>query len=207
MLEINKDQHIYNFSKDNDAVAYCDSKTTVVFNTSDCYGDMVKTVDYDWDKFLIRVNPSTGPLYINQAEQGDTLIVKIINIELNPTGIIVSKPNNGVFGMEVKDRVTKLVEIINNQVEFNDQIKFDVKPMIGCIGCAPIAGDIPSSTPNNHGGNLDNRKITIGSILELPVFVDGALLAMGDLHAAMGDGEVNGSELSVVVESRLKLKF
>ena len=206
MLEINKDQHIYSFSKDNEAIAYCDSGETVVFHTSDCYSDMVKTVDYDWDKFLIRVNPSTGPLYINQAEQGDTILVRIINIELNSTGIIVSKPNNGVFGMEVKDKVTKIVKIVDNNVEFNDQIKFKVTPMIGCIGTAPIAGDIASNTPNNHGGNLDNRRIMIGSTLELPVFVDGALLALGDLHASMGDGEVNcsgiecGGKVTVQVE-------
>ncbi len=213
MIEINKEQHVFEFSKDNQPVAFCDDNEHVVFHTLDCYSDRVKTQDYDWDEFLIRVNPVTGPLYINNAQPGDTLLVKIIDIKLNDTGIIFSKPYNGVFGKEIDEKITKIVKLESHKVIFDDNLMFDIKPMIGSIGTAPIAGSIASNTPNNHGGNMDNRMITIGSIVEFPVFVEGGLLAMGDLHAIMGDGEVNGSgvecggsvtvQVSVIKERRL----
>mgnify|MGYP003377016366 CR=1 FL=1 len=62
--------------------------------------------------------------------------------------------------------------------------------MIGVIGVAPAGEKIPTGTPGHHGGNMDNNKITAGTVLYLPVFQPGALLAMGDLHACMGDGEI-----------------
>ena len=193
MIEINKELHVFDFSKDNQPVAFCENSDLVVFNTLDCYSDKVKTQDFDWDDFLIRVNPVTGPLYIKGAQPGDTILVKIVDIKLNETGIIVSKPYNGVFGKEIEQRVTKIVKISNQKVVFSKDLQFDIKPMIGCIGNVPIAGSIAANTPNNHGGNMDNSMISIGSIVELPVFIEGGLLAMGDLHAIMGNGEINGS--------------
>lgn len=192
MIKLNKNDHVYDFSKDNQPVAVCNSGDTVIFNTKDCYSDLVVDQDYDWDRFLIKINPVNGPLYINNAMPGDTLLVKIIDIRLNDSGIIVTKPYSGVFKNEVDKKITKIVNIKDGFIELSSN-KIEIRPMIGTIGTAPIAGSIAANTPNNHGGNMDNKMITINSIVELPVFVEGGLLAMGDVHALMGDGEVNGS--------------
>jgi len=78
--------------------------------------------------------------------------------------------------------------------------------MIGVIGVAPENGQINCGTPGSHGGNMDTKLISEGAKLYLPVFVEGALFGLGDLHALMGDGEigVSGVEVAgkVVVELR-----
>lgn len=207
MLILDKEKYVYSFSKDHEPIAVCDSEAIVLFQTKDCYSDLVNTVDYDWDKFLIRVNPVNGPLYIKGATPNDTLLVEVLDIKLNNYGIIVSKPYNGVFGKEVSERATKIVQIEGDMIKFNDNIKLPIKPMIGCIGTAAIAGEIASNTPNNHGGNMDNTKIAVGSLVELPIFADGALLAMGDLHATMGDGEVNCSGIECGGSIKVKISL
>src|SRR5699024_4128914 len=70
-----------------------------------------------------------------------------------------------------------------------------LNPMIGVIGNAPAAWPVPNSTPGAHGGNMDCPKMTEGAVLYLPVFHDGALFGLGDVHAKMGDGEVGISGL------------
>ena len=79
--------------------------------------------------------------------------------------------------------------------------------MIGVIGVAPAGEKIPTGTPGHHGGNMDNNKITAGTVLYLPVFQPGALLAMGDLHARMGDGEIcdTGVEIAGTVTVQVEV--
>jgi amidase len=80
-----------------------------------------------------------------------------------------------------------------------------VKPMIGVIGVAPAGEDVPCGTPGSHGGNLDTRLIGEGATVYLPVAVRGALLAAGDLPAAMGDGEVAVTGVEVAGEVTLRV--
>jgi amidase len=70
------------------------------------------------------------------------------------------------------------------------QRELPVRPMIGVIGVAPSGAPVPTGTPGAHGGNMDCKRIVKGAVLYLPVFARGALFALGDLHAVMGDGEV-----------------
>ena len=79
--------------------------------------------------------------------------------------------------------------------------------MIGVIGVAPENGSINCGTPGNHGGNMDNKRITEGATLYFPVFHNGAIFSLGDVHAAMGDGEVmvSGVEISADVKVRLSV--
>ncbi len=72
-----------------------------------------------------------------------------------------------------------------------------VRPMIGVIGVAPVGDPVPCGSPGSHGGNMDTRLIGEGATLYLPVSAPGALLAAGDLHAAMGDGEICGTGIEV----------
>src|SRR5699024_6489945 len=86
----------------------------------------------------------------------------------------------------------KRVPIINDELHYTEDIRIPVKKMIGVIGTAPKAEDgaINCGTPDAHGGNMDTTAITEGVKLYLPVNVAGGLLALGDCHAAMADGEV-----------------
>ena len=117
-------------------------------------------------------------------------------------------PDGGFMGDLVKEAVTRVAKVTDNTVEFCG-IKQPIRPMIGVIGVSPGANQegVPTATPYNHGGNLDTTDMTEGSILYLPVREDGAFFALGDCHAAMGDGEVciSGLEIDADVMVRLSV--
>ena len=199
MLKISKSEQIYEMNKDNQPVAKAVSGSIIEFETADCFNDQIRCEkegisSLDWGQ----VNPATGPVYIEDAKVGDILKVQIKNIKVADIGVMATVPGAGLLGDLVTQPQVKVMKIINEFVHFNEQIKIPVNPMIGVIGVAPAGEGISCGTPDAHGGNMDNKKITTGTTLYFPVFTDGALLAMGDLHAVMGDGEimVSGVEVS-----------
>lgn len=208
MLRISKEYVVDSLDKNHKPVASCQSGDTVVFETRDCYDDAVTSVERplgDRPQSECLENPATGPLYIEGACAGDVLKVEILDITLRGWGIMRSSTSAGVFHEKFEDRQAKIFQFDGNKVVFDDQLTLELDTMIGVIGTAPKGDGISTETPDSHGGNMDCRKIVKDSILYLPVNVDGALLAMGDLHALMGDGEVmicgleTGGEVTVKV--------
>ena len=157
----------------------------------------------DWS----RINPATGPVYIKGAEPGDTLKVEILKIELAPQAATVEAPGEGITGVAATEECTKILPIVDNCAVFNEKLSLPVCAMIGVIGTAPVEESIATGTPSFHGGNMDCKRIGEGATLYLPVNVPGALLAMGDLHAVMGDGEVCvcGAEIAGEVTVRVSV--
>ena len=142
------------------------------------------------------VNPATGPVFVNGAKPGDTLVVEILDIEVAGQGVMVAGKGLGPLGGRFDKFYTKIVRIENSTPRFND-LELPIEPMIGVIGVAPKEGSVSCGTPGPHGGNLDTRYINKGAKVLLPVFVEGGLLALGDLHALMGDGEICGTGIEV----------
>ena len=191
MNKIRNNSVVYSMSSKNQPVLEVESGSTVVFETCDCFENQICNQDQpieklDWN----RINPATGPLYIKGAELGDTIKIDILNIDVNDYGIMAAIPGSGIFGDSITKSKVKILPIKNGRAIFNDSIYIPCEPMIGVIGVAPKEDSVPNGEPGSHGGNMDNNKIVEGSTLYLPVFHSGALLSMGDLHAAMGDGEV-----------------
>ena len=191
MLTIHTNTKIHMMSKDNAPAAYAKSGDTVRFETLDCFGCQIQSENLllgklDWSN----INPATGPLFIEEAQPGDVLKVEILNIELDDHGVMCDGPGNGVTGRAVTEESTKILPVADGMIQFNDKLSFPINPMIGVIGTAPAGNAIDTGTPGAHGGNMDCTRIGTGATLYLPVNVPGALLAMGDLHARMGDGEV-----------------
>ena len=206
MLTIHIDTKIHKMDKNNIPVATANSGDTVCFETLDCFGCQLQSENdllggLDWSN----INPATGPLYIEGAEAGDVLKVEILKIELDDHGVMVDAPGEGVTGMAVKNETTKILPVSDGMVKFNDKLSFPIKPMIGVIGTAAAGEGVDTGTPGAHGGNMDCTQIGEGASLYLPVNVKGALLAMGDLHALMGDGEVEvcGVEIAGAVTVRV----
>ena len=134
--------------------------------------------------------PVTGPIWVEGAEPGLVLKVEIIKLELTAgEGAIAVLPGKGAFGERVLEPSYKIVTYDNKYVYFNDKIKTPLRPMVGKVGVAPAGKAINCHATGNYGGNMDITDITEGASVYLPVFVEGALLACGDVHAAMGDGE------------------
>lgn len=206
MLTISKQHTVFALSPNDPPAARADSGDTVRFETLDCFGEQITNENQqlggiDW----ARINPATGPLYVSGALPGDTLKVEILSIELAPQAAVVEAPEEGITGLEAKAEVTKILPIRDGKAIFNARLALPLSPMIGVIGTAPAGDAVPTGTPALHGGNMDCRRIGAGTTLYLPVNVEGALLAMGDLHALMGDGEVCvcGAEISGAVTVRV----
>ena len=208
MLTIHTHTKVNVMSKDNKPVAFAKDGDTVIFETLDCFGCQLTSEDQnmgglDWSN----INPATGPLYVEGAKAGDVLKVEILNIQLDDHGVMIHCEGERVTGSVVKGEVTKILPIENGCAKFNDKLSFPLRPMIGVIGTAPAGEGIPTGTPGAHGGNMDCKRIGAGTTLYLPVNVDGALLAMGDMHAVMGDGEVGvcGVEIAGAITVRISV--
>ncbi len=207
MIKIPRSKVIYSFSPKHSPVAYAKPDDIVVFETIDALGGQVRSEDIsieslDWT----RVNPATGPLYVEGAEPGDTLVVDILDISTEEQAVILVVPGHGALhDKSFKPRV-KLLRRHKDRILFND-LEIPIKPMIGVIGVAPSEGEVPTGSLGAHGGNMDVALITRGTRLYLPVFVKGALLAIGDLHLVQGDGElcVAAAEVSGEVMVRVNV--
>jgi amidase len=162
---------------------------------------------------VFEANPQTGPFYVEGAGVGDTLVVHIEEITPNrswaeskfvpgfgvfaaedrtcgPTGMSEPLPER-IFIWELDmERGVGRLELPQSSL---GQIEIPLHPFFGCIGTAPRFGEVISSiTPGEHGGNMDCVDTGVGATVYLPVFVEGAYLMFGDVHAAQGDGESCG---------------
>ena len=144
--------------------------------------------------------PLTGPIFVEGAEPGDTLEVRILGIDfLHPFGVNVFNPGSGVLPDDFPYVHARLLrwQSGSDRVEFSPGVSLKLAPFFGTIGVAPppLVGRISSRPPGWHGGNFDNKDLVAGSTLYLPIHNTGALLSVGDGHGMQGDGEVDGTAL------------
>lgn len=208
MHYIKKEQAIYAMDKNNTPAASVNSGDRIVFETYDCFTNQIQSESQpvsklDWNQ----INPATGPVYVEGAKPGDVLEVVIEKIDIGDTVTLMTGPELGVLGDELTEMSIKQAKILNNLIQFSENIEIPLNKMIGVIGTAPIGEAISCGIPDVHGGNMDTTDITEGTTLYLPVHVEGALLALGDCHAAMGDGEVSvcGGEVPAEVTVRVRV--
>jgi acetamidase/formamidase len=180
-----------------------------VVETEDSRGGLTRTPETTTPEFLLAMrrrgyygNPVTGPIYVEGAQAGDTLAVRIHEQECDTLGYMGYWPF--LFHLEdyFPQPATVLVEIRDGHVIFADDIRIPVRPVIGTIGVAPPLEAIASGSMGRHCGNVDVQEIAAGSTLFLPVFVEGALLCLGDCHAIQSDGEIGSVEMRSEVTLR-----
>lgn len=195
----------YTFSKDNEPIAHAEPGEVVKFITKDCFeGQFTQNSDVPMPLDLEHSNPATGPLYVNGAEPGDVLAVDILNIDVAEKGVTVICEHCGPLWENSEPR-TRIIDIKDGYAQYKDvQIKIDT--MIGVIGTAPEEGAVPTGHCFNGGGNMDSKIMTKGTTIWLPVRVPGALVAMGDLHACMADGETVGTGLEIDGEVTVRVR-
>jgi acetamidase/formamidase len=152
----------------------------------------------------------TGPIYIEGADPGDVLEVRILSI--TPS---IDYGYNGCRGFipelcgPAQTRVSTLIHLDRKRMtaEVMPGVVVPLRPFFGSMGVAPEAslGRVSSNPPSRHAGNLDNKELVAGTTLYIPVFVKGALLEVGDGHAAQGDGEVDQTAIETNLRGRLQL--
>jgi amidase len=190
-------------------------------NTPDCFGNALRKPG-DTPSMAKGDNPLAGPFFVEGAEPGDTLAVKILDLQVDgDTGVGVFSPGFGalngshytpVLEAPLKERVWFYhIDHSSNTARFKAgdsdfSVKIPVHPFFGCIGVAPANGEARSSiVPAEFGGNMDSPEASVGNTVYFPVNVKGGLLYIGDGHAAMGDGEVAGSAIEVPLRARVQL--
>lgn len=149
----------------------------------------------------------TGPVYVEGAEPGDGLEVRILSIDLP-----IAYGYNGCSGYlreNCRPDGTKIIPFDRKKMtaEFAPGIVIPLRPFFGSMGVAPPpeAGRVSSTPPGTHAGNLDNRELVAGTILFIPVHVPGALFEIGDGHAAQGDGEVDQTAIETSLRGKVQL--
>src|ERR1041385_3277854 len=151
-----------------------------------------------------------GPIYVNGAEPGDMLEVRIRSVDVRlPIAAQSFVPNRGLLPEEfpyAKDRVL-FIDLEKKTIDYGNGIIVPARPFWGVIGVAPPAamGRVNSGPPNVFGGNMDNRDLGAGSTVYLPVHVPGALLSIGDGHAAQGEGEVCLSAVETSLKGEIQV--
>ena len=199
MKEVTKDKVCYSMCGRNAPQLRVRPGETFCIETEDCYSGKLRTEQDRFTKDMWdTVNPATGPVFIETAAPGDVLCIRIERIETRDFAVMCVENGAGAMPDRIEGVETTILPIRDGKLVISDRLAPAVRPMIGVIGLAPAAGPVLNGTPGEHGGNMDCKEIGAGSAVYLPVAVEGGLLAVGDLHALMGDGEVCicGAEVS-----------
>ena len=173
--------------------------------------DSLKAVELGVTERGPGAHPLTGPIFVEGAEPGDTLEVRILGIEfLHPFGVNAFSPGGGVIPEAFPYEHLRLLrwQPGADRVEFSPRVSLKLAPFFGSIGVAPppLVGRISSRPPGWHGGNLDNKDLVVGSTLYLPVHARGGLLSIGDGHGMQGDGEVTGTALETSLRGTFEVR-
>ena len=204
---IGRDSVVHAFGPELEPVLEVDPGTVVTFETRDCFDGQIRSeADLVTEVDLSRINPATGPVAVRGAEPGDSLVAEILAVRPARTGVATLIPGFGPLDHLVDAPQTRIFEIGEEQTRMG-KIRFPTSPMVGVIGVATGGGQLPNKLAGQHGGNLDDHLHGAGAKIFLPVRQPGGMLAVGDLHAAMGDGEIcfTGVEVAGEVDIRLSV--
>ena len=153
-----------------------------------------------------RINPVTGPIFVEGARPGDALVVEILELDVESWGWTANIPGFGLLAERFTEPALRCSRIANGRVELFTGMQLPSVPMIGTIGVAPAeAGAFSVIPPTRNGGNMDIRQAGAGATILFPVAVEGALLSLGDGHAAQGDGEVCGTAIETTAVAKLRI--
>lgn len=156
-----------------------------------------------------KIHTLTGPIYVEGASPGDVLAVEILDLEPGDWGWTGMGPDFGFLAGESEAEGFKTFPLDkeNNVVRFSEDVVIPLKPFLGVIGVAPTTDEmLVTFPPRANGGNMDDPNMTVGVTVYLPVFVEGALLSLGDSHAVQGLGEVVGTAVECDMRAVVRLQ-
>lgn len=205
MQRIGKESLIFYYSSHDPPVASVSPGEIFQIETHERFQE-----DEELDKMLGEeadlINAVTGPVEIIGARPGQVLKVYIQGMEiLGEVGFILSVPGKGVFFHEEKRK--RRIPLQDGYAIFSEEIRIPLHPHVGRIATAPARGEYPTATPGPFGGNMDISQLGCGAAVYLPIFITGAHLSLGDVHAAMGDGESNLSGIEVAARVTLQCEL
>jgi acetamidase/formamidase len=168
---------------------------TVVFETRDVSDNQIGPdsdasviAGLDWD----RVYPLAGPVAVEGAEPGDTLVVEILDLHVKGWGWTAILPGLGLLADDFGEPYLRIFDLsLGDRAYFRDDIVVPLTPFLGTMGVCPAGASAQAvMPPGPFGGNMDTRQLVAGTTLYLPVHVPGANFSTGDAHGCQGDGEI-----------------
>lgn len=209
MQQVSAQPLIYEFDRRLTPRATVKPGETIRVESEDALSGQIRTNQDRRDKSKVPYsNPVAGPIFVEGAERGDYLAVTIHDIVPRDfqcsTYTGAPRQLSEWLGADVPHGA-HVCPIRDGQIYWNDHITIPYRPMLGCIGTAPDWG-VPSTGPAGpHGGNMDLVEVAPGCTIYFPVFVPGALLFLGDAHAAMGHGELSATGLEMAAFSTVTI--
>lgn len=201
----------YMFSAETAPVARVKNGAHLVFETRDASNGMINgsgEIHLD-DGMRKNFLPLTGPVLIEDCHPGDVLRVDVIRISVAESGHLWSRPGNGVLSLSecaYSQQANVRDDVVSITLADQKVLRFPTNKMVGIMGVAPKSGvEVKGNTPGSHGGNMDTVFLAEGCSAFFPVEMEGALLSMGDLHAAMGEGELCGTGIEIAGEVECKI--
>lgn len=193
------DLHVhFSFSPFREPLVVIESGDQVIVETRDASNGQIRpgaSEKIDREKLL----PVTGPVAVADASPGDCVSIRIDRIRLSQKAYSWLRPGLGILPVETTTSVYVAELDVGEKVKLPGGAALSLRPMIGIVGVSPTE-EISTRYPGPHGGNLDSVDLTAGNVLWLPVYVPGGNISFGDVHAAMGEGEVCGTGAEIEAE-------
>jgi amidase len=188
-VRIARDRVVYRLDADAPFVARLPIGTRVTIETHDCRtGTITEASTVDDLRDTSFVNPVTGPIEVEGVTPGDVLAIDIDRVATMPNGLMIHRPGTSAIDT-FPDPILRVLHGNDTSIDLGP-VRVPRSPMIGFIGLTPATEKPKTLLGGRYGGNMDTNLLQAGARLYLPVDVPGAGLHVGDLHAAMGDGEV-----------------
>jgi amidase len=192
MHVVRADKHTFSFRPDATPVLRVRPGDVVRFETSPSPAERLFEAGDRWFRQVDtrRINAVTGPVYIEGVQPGDAVTIEILEITTAEWGWNASIPSFGLLANNVTDPMLRRIPLVDGRAWINEALSVPIRPMIGCLGLAPSSGETSTlAPPYPWAGNYDLTQACPGSTILFPAQVPGGLVSIGDLHAAMGDGE------------------
>ena len=211
---IKREHHHFGWDNSLKPVLTVHSGDSVEFETIDASGGQLSRTSTAADVAKIdfgKVNPATGPVWVEGAEPGDTLKVSILEMTSAGWGWTANIPGFGLLAHRFTEPALHIWEYDAKTMApavVKPGGKVRLQPFPGVIGCAVAEPGLHSVVPPRRvGGNMDTRDIVVGSELYLPIEVKGALFSLGDTHAGQGDGEVCGTAIESPMNVAVRIEL
>jgi amidase len=203
---IGRDEVVWAFEPNMQPALEVEPGAVVTLETNDCFTGQIQTEDDLVTEIdLTRINGATGPIAVRGAEPGDSLVVELLQVRPAERGFATLIPGIGQLIDQVQSPLTHVFRVEGDTVHMTDRISFPLRPMVGVIGVATESETVYNGYAGRHGGNLDNHLHGPGATVYLPVRQPGGMLAIGDMHASMGDGEVCFTGVEIAGEVTIRV--
>ena len=202
MKRLTKDKHIYALDPRATPAITIASGEELVVETWDAF-EGLRDASAISEKAIL--GPATGPIYVEGAMPGDALKIEFIGIRPIKEAVHLVSPGRGFLEEEFSQYQAIVMPIEGDNLLFPGGVRLPIRPTVGLVATTPTYVQHTASNNGPYGGDIDMKELVEGSVLYIPVFVDGGLLAMGDCHAVVGDGAVGGTGAEVEAEVHIRV--